>query len=424
MKANPQTYFEARKFNCRTCGGQLAYAPDKDRLVCVTCHQEQAIEAQTQQYVPFSYEQHKGAPDETVTMVTGLAPFRFTAQQAAEKVESWLRQEGVAQDTPLRPLEAIYLPFYLFKMNATATYHAKRGDNDTEKRQLRGLRDAAGNTLEQRGSTTRWSSKDGTVSLPREAIPVMAAKTLPNKFVGALNDWNFAELRPFDEAYLAGFKAQRPQLDLNAVYKTATTAGAAYLQTAARKQIGGDKQELIAFAPEFSDATFQLILLPVFVGTFTQNGTTYPFAVNGYSGKVAGDAPDTLKKKTKRWLSYMGMAAVATVIYVGWMLLNDYEYGEIIGLPLMLGSMVGVFLLFIWLAEKLHILLLTLLYVLTLMAIGYGLLLITGSSTMVIATEAILIVLGLILLPAFYFGNKDEKSVSGKVTKKKSRLPS
>lgn len=412
---------------CGACGGRFAFAPDKGCLVCQFCGQPKDIPAPERGVPSFLYEQHRAAPDETWKRVVALLPLRLMEAEALAAARKWLKQEGALGGATQLRVEAVYLPYYLFTLKASADYRGSRGESYTETETLRGLRDAHGYHQERKTTKTRWSPASGSISRLREEIAIEAVQSLPNDYVTRLN-WNFAELRPFDEAYLIGWPAQAPQLDLHKAYKAAVGVATSALKYAALAEIGGDEQKITRLDTKFSQESFRLALLPVYSGSFLFGGQPRPLAINGYSGEVAGDAPDTLKKKAIRWLTYAGVAAVLLPVYVVWMLLNDYDFEEIIGLPLMLASMVGVFLLFMWLQDKLHILLLTLLYVLALGGIGYALWFITESSGIVALTEAILIVLGLFLLPASYSGKRDEAKAAARSTAKnrragKSRLP-
>ena len=422
MAQQKQYSLEEEQPPCGACGGRFAYAPDQGCLVCQFCGQQKAIPAPERGAPSFLYEQHKATPDETWKRAVALLPLRLTEQEALAAARKWLKREGALGGTTQLRVEAVYLPYYLFSMKATADYRGSRGERYTETETLRGLRDAHGYHQERRITKTRWSPASGLVSQPREEIAIAAVKSLPNDFVGRL-DWDIAELRPFDEAYLAGWRAQSPQLDLNKAHQEAIGVATSTLKYAALAEVGGDEQKISRLTPKFSQESFRLVMLPVYSGSFLAGGLARPLAINGYSGEVAGDAPDTLKKKAIRWLAYAGVAAVMVPAYVIFMLFIDYDFEEIIGLPLMLGSMVGVFLLFLRLQEKLHILLLTLLYALTLGGIGYALWFITESSGIVVLTEVVLIVLGLILLPASYGGKKDAARATADKYRRDGRLP-
>ena len=129
-------------------------------------------------------------------------------------------------------------------------------------------------------------------------------------------------------------------------------------------------------------------------------------------------------KTVRSWLFEASIAAgfggAAIVVYSLWMWWHDFSFGETIGFPLIIGSMFGVFFLFIWLLEKIHYLWLFPLYALTLVGSGYGFWFITESSRVVTFGEAVLVVLGLIVLPMAVSVQRERRRQSvNQVTEKK-----
>jgi hypothetical protein len=61
---------------------------------------------------------------------------------------------------------------------------------------------------------TRWHSASGTVTRWFDDVLVPATVSLAPNRLEALEPWDLAELKPYDPAFLSGFKAQRYQVDL------------------------------------------------------------------------------------------------------------------------------------------------------------------------------------------------------------------
>ena len=85
------------------------------------------------------------------------------------------------------------------------------------------------------------------------------------------------------------------------VAKTAVTKSRREREDAAkklRKQGVPDQKvtQIQLTRPEYSGQTFQLLLLPIWVGNYQYQGKTYRVLANGQTGQVAGDRPvDSLK---------------------------------------------------------------------------------------------------------------------------------
>jgi hypothetical protein len=59
----------------------------------------------------------------------------------------------------------------------------------------------------------------------------------------------------------------------------------------ARRDIGGDTQQVSSINMKLSDETFKHILLPVYISTYKFKGKRYNFFVNGQSGVISGQRP-------------------------------------------------------------------------------------------------------------------------------------
>lgn len=338
--------------------------------------------------------------------VTDVLPFQLTAAQAQKEVQVWLRNEGVIPPPPIGEARAAFVPYYVFDLRAKATYAGRRGDKRVEVTEYRGLRNAAGEALEQRGTVTDWSDRAGVVVLPREPLALPAVHSLPNRFVSALPRQDFARLQKLALGLGAGFDVRPVEFGPAAAFAHATEAVTSRLETAARAAIGGDAQDIGTLTPEITGVSFRLALLPVFTGTFAHGGKTFAYAVDGHAGAVAGEAPDTTAKRVLRWLTYGAVAIGLTGAGTLALLLDGYELDEILALALALASMVGTFLLFLWLQTKLSFWLLAPAYVGVCVGLGFLLSWVTDNPGAVALTESILAVMGAILLGAAWAERK------------------
>ena len=59
---------------------------------------------------------------------------------------------------------------------------------------------------------TRWYPASGRVAVGFDDILVLAGRSLPESMVTKLTPWDLAHLQPYQDAYLAGFLAERYQV--------------------------------------------------------------------------------------------------------------------------------------------------------------------------------------------------------------------
>ena len=114
----------------------------------------------------------------------------------------------------------------------------------------------------------------------------------------ALEPWDLPEIRPYEPAYLSGFKAQRYQVELGEGFEQAKAIAAGVIQGDVRSDIGGDEQMISDIKTHYSAITFKHLLLPVYAGAYRLNQKVFQVVVNGRTGEVQGDRPYSFWKIT------------------------------------------------------------------------------------------------------------------------------
>jgi hypothetical protein len=143
---------------------------------------------------------------------------------------------------------------------------------------------------------TRWSSASGTVTRWFDDVLIPATVSFSSKRLHALEPWDLPELKPYSAAFLAGFKAQRYQVDLEQGFELARQAMAGVIEGDVREDIGGDEQQIDDLTTQYFKTTFKHLLLPVYAGAYRFNGKVFQIVVNGRTGEIHGDRPYSVWK--------------------------------------------------------------------------------------------------------------------------------
>jgi hypothetical protein len=186
----------------------------------------------------------------------------------------------------------VYLPFWTFDTNTTTDYTGQRGEHYyvTETYYER---DSQGNQVQRTRQVrhTRWYSASGTVTASFDDVLIPATLSLSPNRLAALEPWDLQELRPYDPAFLSGFKAQRYQVDLAQGFERVKQTIAPVIEQDVRNDIGGDEQRIEGLATDYSAISFKHLLLPVYAGAYRYNGKLFQIVVNGRTGEIQGDRP-------------------------------------------------------------------------------------------------------------------------------------
>jgi hypothetical protein len=227
----------------------------------------------------------------------GVLPFCITQQQASASLKQWLSSRWFAPNDLKRFAQAeaihgIYLPFWTYDTNTTTDYTGQRGEyyyvTETYYE-----RDSQGNQVQRTRQVrhTRWYPASGTVNGSFDDVLIPATTSLPSDRLAALEPWDFPELRPYDPAFLSGFKAQRYQVDLKQGFEVMKNVIAPAIESAVRDDIGGDEQQIDDLSTAYSDITFKHLLLPVYAGAYRYNAKLFQIVVNGRTGEIQGERP-------------------------------------------------------------------------------------------------------------------------------------
>lgn len=338
---------EAKEINhypCASCGADLVFEPRDGFLTCPYCGHKEAIAKSTEQVEEQSYQQHLSIRPEQMEKLAdnalevqcqscgaksiftppevagrcefcgvqivaqpksadpiltpgGVLPFCVTQQQASANLRQWLSSRWFAPNDLKRfaepeAIHGIYLPFWTYDTNTTTDYTGQRGEyyyvTETYYE-----RDAQGREVQRTREVrhTRWYPASGTVTGSFDDVLIPATTSLSSDRLTALEPWDFPELRPYDPAFLSGFKAQRYQVDLKQGFELAKQVIAPAIENSVSNDIGGDEQRIESLSTEYSETTFKHLLLPVYAGAYRYNAKVFQILVNGRTGEIQGDRP-------------------------------------------------------------------------------------------------------------------------------------
>lgn len=356
-------------FPCSSCGADLLFEPGDGFLTCPYCGYKQAIPQSTEKVEEQSFEQHLQLRPEQLGKLTanalevqcqscgaktifappqvagrcdfcgvqivaqtksadpivtpsGLLPFRVTQKQASSNLKEWLSSRWFApnnlkQLAESEAIHGVYLPYWTYDTNTITQYTGQRGEyyyvteTYTE-------RDAQGNlvTRTRQVRHTRWYPASGTVSASFDDVLIPATLSLPPNRLRELEPWDLLELRPYEPAFLSGFRAQRYQVSLAEGFDHAKQVIAPTIERDVRNDIGGDVQSIESLSTNYFDVTFKHLLLPVYAGAYRYNGKLFQILVNGRTGEIQGERPYSFWKIALLVVSIL-LLVVILVMYLG-----------------------------------------------------------------------------------------------------------
>lgn len=289
-----------RSFVCKSCGGEIVGDENTAATSCPFCGNPVVMMGQ------FS-----GAlkPDYVI-------PFKLDKNAAKEALKKHysgkrLLPKVFCDQNHIDEIKGVYVPFWLFDADAEADIRYRAT-------QVRAWSDSRYNYTE-----TSFYSVSRSGSLGFERVPVDGSTNMPDELMESIEPFDYSEAVDFQTAYLAGYLADKYDVDAEQSIEHANERIKKSTEAAFADTVEG----YTTVTPEASSIRLQngkskYALLPVWILNTTWNGQKYTFAMNGQTGKLIGDLPLD-KGAYRKWLfGLTGIvgAAVFALSYLMWLL--------------------------------------------------------------------------------------------------------
>ncbi|MBF9035607.1 primosomal protein N' (replication factor Y) - superfamily II helicase [Rhodobacterales bacterium HKCCE2091] len=294
---------ETRVSRCPNCGAQVEFEPDVHAAECPFCATPVVTDTGVHRHIK----------------PAGVIPFQLPERDAQKAMSKWLGRLWFAPSglkeyaRKGRKMEGIYVPYWTYDAQTASSYTGQRGTVYTVT-----VRGPDGKPRQEQ--KVRWTPVSGRVSRFFDDVLVLASRSLPKRFTDALAPWGLGALAPYAPQYLAGFRAEAYQVELEEGMTEARAIMDAQIAADVRRDIGGDLQRVNRVDTRLSDVTFKHVLLPVWLAAYKYNGKSYRFVVNGQTGKVQGERPYSAIK--------IAIAVIVAALVIGIALYLYAVYGE------------------------------------------------------------------------------------------------
>lgn len=291
---------EVRVSKCPNCAAEVEFDPEVHAAECPFCATPVVTDTGSHRHIK----------------PKGLLPFALDEETARDSMTDWLgglwfAPNGLQEYAKKgRKLTGIYVPYWTYDADTASRYSGERGTIYYETRTV--MRD--GKQVQERVQKIRWSPVSGRVARFFDDVLVLASKALPKRYTDALEPWDLSALEPYRPEFLAGFRAEGYQVDLDDGFDEARAIMDRQIRRDVKFDIGGDRQRIHGIDTKVSDVTFKHILLPVWMAAYKYRGKSYRFVVNGRTGRVQGERPWSAWKIT--FAVILGLIVAAGIGYV------------------------------------------------------------------------------------------------------------
>lgn len=283
-----------RSYVCKSCGGEIVGDETTAATTCPFCDNpivmmgQFAGELKPDIVIPFKLDK-KAAKERFVKHLTGkrLLPKIFKDQNHIEEIKG------------------MYVPFWLFDTDANARvrYRATK---------LRSWSDSR-----YRYKETRYYAVHRAGSISFEGVPVDGSSKLADDLMESIEPYNIKEAVDFQTAYLAGYLADKYDVDAQQSVERAN----ARVKKSTEQAFAATVQGYSTVVPEYSNVQLhggkaKYALYPVWLLNTTWNGNKYVFAMNGQTGKFVGNLPVDKAAAAKWTLGLTAAFSLASYVVV------------------------------------------------------------------------------------------------------------
>ncbi|MFD2100331.1 DNA helicase PriA [Flagellimonas iocasae] len=270
---------EISMLHCKNCGANQHVEENYKSLHCVYCGMPLILE---------------DAYKEDWILPGAVLPFQIDQNASFIIFKKWVKRLWFApnklQKAALDPqfTKGLYLPYWTFDAQLSATYIGQRGEYYYETRRVR---NANGKMVTQQVRKTRWYPASGSVSGFVDDTLIKASQQKSGRIPQKIAQWNLTKLQPFNSSFLSGFVTEKYTIPLQEGHLHSKEVARDIAERWCRQDIGGDTQRVTSMNMQLSEETFKHILLPVYVSAYRYQGKEYNFFINGENGQISGTRP-------------------------------------------------------------------------------------------------------------------------------------
>ncbi|MGI6239122.1 MAG: hypothetical protein ACOYI5_05785 [Christensenellales bacterium] len=291
-----------RAYTCNSCGGELLTEETTSATSCPYCDSPVALTGRLAGDL---------RPDVVVPFQLDKAAARDALVQHYAKKP--LLPKSFKDENHIDELRGMYVPFWLFNADADARmrYRATR---------IRRWRDSKYDYTE---TSHFLVTREGDIGF--ENVPVDGSVKMPDDMMESLEPFDCEKAMPFSAAYLAGYLADRYDVDADSSIERAN----ARVTRSAEQAFAATVQGYQSVTPDggsirLRDGGAKYALLPVWMLGTNWNGKRYTFAMNAQTGKFVGDDLPVDRRAYRRWFG--GWAAGFAVLFYGLLRLGAYFF--------------------------------------------------------------------------------------------------
>jgi len=265
---------DTRQYQCRNCGAVLFTEKRTSAAICSFCGSPMILgDRLTGNYAP-----------------TKVIPFSISKEEAEKAFHKWCKKlrfspKEFAEGSRIKEITGMYVPFWLYDLrgqgeahlHCTRTHIFNRGDEEV--------------------TETSHFDVYRQVDLTLKDVPADASEKMADNLMDSLEPFDYSAMKEFQTPYLAGFLSEKYSFTDKEMLPRVTKRANEYMDEFIRSTVQG--YDSVTFENRdyhIGQLSSEYALFPVWMVYYDYNDAEYTFAMNGQTGKLAGDPPRSVPK--------------------------------------------------------------------------------------------------------------------------------
>ena len=262
-----------RLYQCPECGAQIVSDMNTAASFCYYYHNPVIL----------------GGRVDGVFRPSKVLPFKMNNDQAAECFNKWAKKKwfipkDLISAKQVEKMTGLYVPFWVADA-VTNMFFTATGKNVRHW--------TSGN---YRYTQTKEYAITRDMNIQYNGVPGDGSRKIEDSLMEAIEPFDYSELKDFNMAYLSGFYADKYDVEKEEMYpriyermyqnNCREVDATCHYTSVTGKHYNNNVEKI----------RWHYMLLPVWFMTYQYNGKTWEYAINGQTGKIAGELPIDKKK--------------------------------------------------------------------------------------------------------------------------------
>ncbi|MEE2939513.1 MAG: zinc ribbon domain-containing protein [Planctomycetota bacterium] len=269
-----------RVTECETCGARVTFEGSSTSESCPFCGSAEVL----------SQEARRNAirPESLIPLEIGRENVDATLRTWIRSL--WFRPNAIKRTSRFEAV-GVYVPAWTFDAAVHSDWSAESGTYYWVTETYRTRVNGKWQTRTRRVRKVRWWPSWGQRDDHHDDVLVIASRGVDEELAGALGGFSTEELVPYEPSFLAGWRAEEYQVDLEEGWVRGQELIEGMQRSRCADDVPGDTHRSLRVRNTFRDVRWKHVLLPMWSVTYSFRGKSYAVLVNGQTGAIAGRAP-------------------------------------------------------------------------------------------------------------------------------------